>query len=323
MIQRRTFIASAAALGLPGLATGARAGGFPDHRITFVVPYAAGGNGDLTARSFAESFSKVLGQPVVVENRAGGGGAIGANYVAGTKPDGYTLIVAAKGVFSITPNIVKVPYTMANFKPVGFISETPMVLVVRKDSKLKTLEQLLQRAKSEPGRVTAGIGAMGSDNHVALLQLELAVDRSFNPVAYKGAAPMLQDLLAGQIDIGVDQLTTSKPFLQSGDTRALAVLGTTTEPSLPSVPTIAAVGAKPFDSTTYIGLLAPRGTPDATVAILESALKKALEDPHLRAGFQKLGGDVYSAKDGEFESRVRLESDFIQKMIREGKVQKE
>jgi tripartite-type tricarboxylate transporter receptor subunit TctC len=206
---------------------------------------------------------------------------------------------------------------------VGFIRETPMVLVVRKDSKLKTLAQLLELAKSEPGRVTAGIGAMGSDNHVAMLQLELAVDRKFNPVAYKGAAPMLQDLLAGQIDIGVDQLTTSKPFLDSGDTRALAVLGVTAEASLPSVPTIAAVGAKPFDSTTYIGLLAPRGTPDATVAILGSALKKAPEDQRLRAGFQKVGGDVYSAKDGEFESRVRQESGFIQKMIQEGKVQKE
>jgi len=323
MIQRRTFVASAAALGLQGLATAARADGFPNHRVTLVVPYAAGGNGDFTARSFAESFSKVLGQPVIVENRAGGGGAIGANYVAAAKADGYTLIVAAKGVFSITPNIVKVPYTMDNFKPVGFISETPMVLVVRKASKLKTLEELLALAKSEPGRVTAGIGAMGSDNHVAMLQLELAVDRKFNPVAYKGAAPMLQDLLAGQIDIGVDQLTTSKPFLDSGDTRALAVLGMSPEASLPSVPTIASVGAKPFDSTTYIGLLAPRGTPDATVKVLESALKKALEDPHLRAGFQKVGGDVYTAKDGEFENRVRLESDFIQKMIREGKVQKD
>lgn len=322
-IERRTLLTAMAAAGLQGLAGTARAQAFPARPITLVVPYAAGGNGDFTARLFGESFSKVLGQSVVVENRAGGGGAIGATYVAGAKPDGYILFVAAKGVFAITPNLVKVSYSIDSFKPVGFISRTPMVLVVKKGSKFKSLANLVEAARKEPGRVAVGMGAMGSDNHVALLQLELAAKCSFSSVAYKGAAPMLQDILAGQLDVGVDQLTTSKPFLDSGDLVALAVLGTAQEPSLPSVPTIAAIGAEPFDSTTYIGLLAPRATPEATVAILESGLRKALEDPRLNAGFSKSGGSIYAGQPGEFESRVKRESEFIQKMIQDGKVQRE
>ncbi|RZL93408.1 MAG: tripartite tricarboxylate transporter substrate binding protein [Variovorax sp.] len=322
-MQRRTFAAAMAAAGLQGLAGLAHAQAFPARPVTLVVPYAAGGNGDLTARLFAESFSKVLAQSVVVENRAGGGGAIGATYVAGSRPDGYTLFVAAKGVFAITPNLVKVSYSMDNFKPVGFISRTPMVLVVKKGSKFKSLENVIEAARKEPGRLAVGMGAMGSDNHVALMQLELAAKCSFNSVAYKGAAPMLQDILASQLDVGVDQLTTSKPFLESGDLIALAVLGTSQEPSLPSVPTIARIGAEPFDSTTYIGLLAPRATPEATVAILGSGLRKALEDPRLNAGFSKSGGSIYAGEPGEFESRVQRESDFIRKMIQDGKIQRE
>lgn len=322
-IQRRTFVTAIAAAGLQGLAGPTFAQAFPSRPITLVVPYAAGGNGDLTARLFAESFSKVLGQSVVVENRAGGGGAIGAAYVAGAKSDGYTLFVAAKGVFAITPNLVKVSYSIDNFKPIGFISRTPMVLVVKKGSKFKSLEDFIEAARKEPGRLAVGMGAMGSDNHVALMQLELATRTSFNSVAYKGAAPMLQDILANQLDVGVDQLTTSKPFLESGDVVALAVLGTSQEASMPSVPTIARIGAQPFDSTTYIGLLAPSATPEATVAILEAGLRKALEDPRLNAGFAKSGGSIYAGQPGEFESRVRRESEFIQKMIQDGKVQRE
>ena len=323
MMKRRTFVTAMAATGLHGLSTQARADGLPDRPITLVVPYAAGGNGDYTARAFGESFSRVIGRTVIVDNRAGGGGAIGAMYVAGAKPDGCTLIAAAKGVFSITPNLVKVSYAMDSFKPVGFISQTPMVMVVKKNSALKSLEDVLEAAKQRPGKVTAGIGAIGSDNHVALLQLELATQRSFNAVAYRGSGPMLQDLLGGQIEVGIDQLTTSRPFFESGDLVPLAVLGETAERSMPDVPTIARVGAKPFDSTTYIGVLAPRGTPDATVALLRGGLKKALQDPQLNERFAKAGGGVYAGEEGEFESRVRRESDFIRKMIDEGKVQRE
>jgi tripartite-type tricarboxylate transporter receptor subunit TctC len=321
-MKRRTLLQATAALSPAYLLQRAAAQqGFPNKPITLVVPYAAGGNGDFTARSFGEAFSRVLGQPVIVENRAGGGGAIGANYVASAKPDGYTLICAAKGVFAITPNVVKVSYGMENFKPIGFVSRTPMVLVVKKNSKLRTLEDFLAEARTR--KLAVGIGAMGSDNHVAMLQLELATRNSFNPVAYRGAAPMLQDILGGQLEVGIDQLTTSKPFIESGDLTALAVLGTNTDTALPSVPTIAKIGAEPFDSTTYIGVLAPSGTPAPVLAILEAALKKAVDDPKLNAGFAKAGGSTYTADASEFETRVRRESDFIKKMIAEGKVQKE
>ena len=323
MMQRRSFMAAAAAAGF-GWTAGAMADGFPSRPITLVVPYAPGGNGDFTARAFGESFSRVLGQTVLVDNRSGGGGGIGAGYVAASKPDGYTLIAAAKGVFAITPNVVKVPYTMDNFTAIGFVSKTPMVLVVKKGSALRSLEAFAAEAKSRSGKLPMGIGAMGSDNHVAMLQLELATGLQFNPVAYRGAAPMLQDILSGQLEVGIDQLTTSKPFIEAGQLEALAVLGMTQESSLPSVPTIARIGAEPFDSTTYIGVLAPRQTPAPVVAVLQSALKKAVEDPKLNASFVKAGGAVYvAASPDEFESRVRRESDFIKKMIQEGKVQKE
>ncbi|GAA4322512.1 tripartite tricarboxylate transporter substrate binding protein [Pigmentiphaga soli] len=322
-MKRRTFMTAMAAMGAQAAAFESRAAGFPERPITLIVPYAAGGNGDYTARAFGESLARVLKQPIVVENRAGGGGAIGASYVANAKADGYTLIVAAKGVFSITPNIVKVNYTIDDFMPVSFVSETPMVLEVRKNSPIKSLADLVAKAKEKPGALSAGIGAIGSDNHVAQLQFELATGTSFNSVAYKGAAPMLLDLLGGQIDVGVDQLTTSKSHIEAGELRPLAVLGLHPEPSLPSVPTIASIGAQPFDATTYIGVLAPRGTPGPAVAVLKKAMRQALQDPGLNERFAKSGGAVYVGEDGQFEKLVQAESDFIQRMIAQGKVKKE
>jgi len=321
-MDRRTFLMAAAAAGLQGVAGTARAADFPGRPISLIVPYAAGGNGDFTARTFGDAFAQVIGQPVVVENRAGAGGAIGAGYVARAKPDGYTLIAAAKGVFSITPNLVDVSYGMDDFRAVGFISQAPMVLVVKNDSKYRTLEDFIQDARSAPGRVSLGIGAMGSDNHVAMLHLELAANCSFNPLAYKGAGPMMLDLMGGHIDAGIDQLTTSKPLFEAKSTRPLAVLGLTRHALLPSVPTIESIGCQPFDSTTYIGLLAPRGTPDAVLAALNEARSRALQSPKVQQAFLEAGGAVYDEKPDQLEKLVREESDFIKAMLKEGKVEK-
>ncbi|CAN5353042.1 tripartite tricarboxylate transporter substrate binding protein [soil metagenome] len=301
----------------------ASAQSYPNRPVVLVVPYAAGGNGDFTARLFAEAFGKVIGQPVIVENRAGGGGAIGASFVTNAKPDGYTLLVAAKGVFSVTPNIVKTSYTIGDFTPISFISRTPLVLVTRKSSKFASLEALSAAAAAEPGKVPFGISATGSDNHVATLRLEQAIGRSFVPIAYKGSGPMLQDLLGGQIEVGIDQLTTSKPYIESGDFKVLAVLGDSSEPLLAAAPTLEKLGVKPFAGETALGVLGPRGLPTAIVQALEVATRKALEDPKLIASLQKSGAATYTGKRGEYESDVKAESDFVQQMVAAGKIQRD
>jgi tripartite-type tricarboxylate transporter receptor subunit TctC len=322
-LHRRTFLnigAGLTAAAALGFAMAISAQTFPDRPITLVVPFPPGGNNDVVARTISEPMSKILGQPVVVENRAGGGGAIGTTYVATAKPDGLTLLIAPPGQIATLPQMLNVGYTIKSFKPVGFANKTSMVLVSRKDDKrFKNLAEFIAYARANPGKLNVAHGGPGTPNHLAALQLEQVAGVQFNIIPYKGSAPMIQDLLGAQIDAIMDQVTSSRPHFETA-LQPIAVIGTRPDAGLPGVPTIGSLGLKEFDSTTYVGMLAPAGTPDATVAILAAALKKALEAPNVVSTFTKVGSAPYPGDAKEFAENMQRENDLAIAMVKAGKL---
>jgi tripartite-type tricarboxylate transporter receptor subunit TctC len=257
-----------------------------------------------------------------VDNKGGGGGAIGATQVIGSRPDGHTLLFSAPSVFSVTPHLVKVAYGPANVRPVCLVSKTPLVLVVRKNSKYKTLADLVQAAKSQPEAVQMGYSGLGTPNHLAMLNLEAVAGVRFTGVPYKGSGPMLQDMMAGQIEVAPDQFSTSKPYIESGDLVPIAVFGQKL-PQLPAVPSVSSIGAEPFDVTTYLGIAAPAGTPDAVITAIQKAAAPATEDAKFTAGMARLGASVHFAQGRDYERLMRSENDFMRQMVASGRVKPE
>lgn len=319
-MDRRTLLRAAGAALAANAAGNAFAQAFPSRPVTLLVPYAAGGNADLTARLFAEALTKSLGQSCVVDNKGGGGGSIGAMAVLGSRADGHTLLFSAPSVFSVTPHLVKVSYTPASIKPISFVSKTPLVLVVKKNSKYKTLADLVAAAKASP--VAMGYSGLGTPNHLAMLNLEAVGQVRFNGIPYKGSGPMLQDMLGGQIEVAADQITTSRPFIESGDLVPIAVFGQKL-PMFPNVPSVSTLGPEPFDVTTYLGISAPRETPDTVVATLQKATVAALEDARFVAGMAKLGSTVHPGNGQEFERLMKNEDEFMRQMVASGRVKPE
>jgi tripartite-type tricarboxylate transporter receptor subunit TctC len=321
-MHRRTLLQAAAAAVAARAAGAALAQDFPSRPITLWVPYAAGGNADLTARLFADALGKTIGQSVIVDNKAGGGGAIGAMQLINSRADGHTLLFSAPSVFSVTPHLVKVNYGVGSMRPVCLVSKTPLVLVVRKTSKFRSLGDLVQAARAAPAALAMGYSGLGTPNHLAMLNLESVAKVRFNGIAYKGSGPMLQDMLGGQIEVAADQISTSKPYIESGDLIPLAVFG---EPlaSLPGVPSVSTLGPEPSDVTTYLGVAAPTATPDAVVAVVQKAAAKALEDPRFIAGMAKQGSFVYWGTGQQYASLMRNEDSFMTQMIAAGRVKQE
>ncbi|QHI97479.1 tripartite tricarboxylate transporter substrate binding protein [Xylophilus rhododendri] len=321
-MHRRTLLRASALAAATSAAGLARAQNYPSRPITLIVPYAAGGNADFVARLFADALGRNIGQAVVVDNKAGGGGAIGAMQVIGSRPDGHTLLFSATSVFSVTPHLVKVGYGLHSARPVCLVSKTPMVLVVRKSSKYKTLADLLQGAKASPGGIPMGYGGLGTPNHLAMLMLEGIAGVQFNGVPYKGSGPMLQDMLAGQIELAADQYSTSRPYIESGDLLPLAVFGQRMA-ALPDVPSISSIGKEPYDVSTFLGLAAPLATPDAVVATVQKAAAKALEDAGFVASMAKLGAAVQPGQAADYERLLQGENEFIRQMVAAGRIRPE
>lgn len=238
---RRGFIRTAvsfAALAAASAASAVQARAFPAKPLTLVVPFAPGGNVDIVARTLGIPLARHAGQSVIVDNRAGGGGAVGSGWVARAEPDGHTLLVATPGQLGTLPEMIKLPYRADSFAPIAVVSRTPVVVVVRaNDARFKTAADFIKAMKARDGSVTVGHAGPGSPNHLAVLQLEDAVKVRVNPVPYKGSGPALVDLIGGQIDAVVDQITSSTPHIKSGALRALFVLGPRAGAGWPMCPT--------------------------------------------------------------------------------------
>ena len=303
----------------------AQAQSFPSRSLTLVVPFAPGGNVDVVARAIAPERSQSLGPSVVVENKAGAGGSIGSTYVSRAEPDGYTLLVATTNTIGVLPNMLKVPpYKVDSFQPVTLAAISPLVIVVRKDDKrFPDAKALFSSAKATPNTISVGHAGQGTSNHIAILRLEDVSHLSFNVIPYKGSAPGLTDLMGGQLDFVVDQITSSKPFVDAGTLRVLAVFSKERDPGLPDAPTLKEAAGIDLEVNTTSGILAPPGLPASTLQILNAAFKKALDKPSVKGRLSSVGSIALSSTPQEWTAMLNQEYSSAQKLVQSGKIKAE
>jgi tripartite-type tricarboxylate transporter receptor subunit TctC len=291
-ITRRGLLASAMAppaMVLPATAQQA----WPDRPVRLIVPFPPGGSTDIVARLLAEALQGRLGQPVLVENRGGAGGNIGADLVAKAAPDGHTLLLSAPGPFAINEHLYRsMPFDPErDLVPVALVAAVPIVLVVPAGSPARSLADLIARARREPGKLAFGSSSIGGTNHLAGELLKSSAGIDIVHVPYRGAAPAMTDLIAGNLDLYFDNMPGVLPQLRDGRIRALAVAGATRATALPDLPTMAEAGLPGFEASSWFGLAAPGGTPAALVARIAAAVRAALAEPGLRAKLAAAGAE--------------------------------
>jgi tripartite-type tricarboxylate transporter receptor subunit TctC len=316
----KRMIAQSLAL-LLGALTGcaAHAQGFPLKPVKIVVPFAPGGNLDVTARIVAESMAKQLGQPFIIENRAGAGGVIGSEAVATAAPDGYTLVSGTTATTIVSPLLVgRAPYQLQSFAPVGMMAVTPLMLEVPASSPHADFNAFVAYARANPGKVTIGHSGNGTTNHIAILQLQGALKVAFNIVPYKGSGPMLVDLIGGQIDAAMDQTSSSLPQIKAGKLKALAVGTRSRIADLPDVPTLSEQGLKDFEAVTPSGLLAPAKTPPEVLKTLNIALNKALAEAGVKKRLEELGSEVRPMSVEQFDRFLKDEEAKLKALVKSG-----
>jgi tripartite-type tricarboxylate transporter receptor subunit TctC len=282
-----------AAIGLAAiaLAGAAVAQTYPAQPLRWVVPYAAGGGTDVIARTVANEMQQALGQAIAVDNRAGANTIVGADFIAKSRADGYTIGSADNATLALNPALYeKLPYNAGkDFTVIGGIARFPYVLLVGPKVTVKTVGELIALARSKPGSVSYGSPGMGGPNHVAMEQLQQRLGIQLNHIAYKGAAPGLQDLIAGQIDCMLVDTGSSLPHVRGGKLRALAVSYDRRLTPLPDVPTFAEAGLGEFSAFSWQFLIAPAGTPQPIVAQLSQHLNKALGSESVLNRMRDLG----------------------------------
>lgn len=264
---------------------------YPTKPVRLVVPMAAGGNGDIIARLIGQELQAALGQPVVVENKAGAGGNIGADYVAKSAPDGYALVLGAVGTHAINASLYKnMPYDVRrDFAPVTMMASVPNVLVVHPRVPAENVQELVAYIRQNPGKVNFASSGAGSSIHLSGEMFRSMEHLEMTHVPYKGSAPALADLLGGQVQLMFDNLPTSLPHIKAGKLRALAVTSLKRSPSLPNVPTMTEAGVPNFEAGSWFGILAPANTPKAVVAKLDQDIRKALERQDVQRKLVDLG----------------------------------
>jgi tripartite-type tricarboxylate transporter receptor subunit TctC len=291
-MRRRTLlrIATLPAIAWPAVA---RAQAFPTKPVTIIVPFSAGGPLDTLCRILAEPMQAALGQAVVIEDITGAGGAIGITRVARSPADGYTLISGNQGSHITLGAVQQVSFDLLrDFAPVAMIATNSQLILVRNSLGVATLSELVARAKADPGKLTDGGGGYGTVSHTSLLYFQQLSGTNIQFIPYRGASAALQDLLAGQIDLMIDQPSNSLPHVQAGKVKALAVTAPTRLAAAPDIPTTDEAGLPGFYTSVWQALWVPRGTPDAVIETLNKAVREALADPKVRQRFADLGQEI-------------------------------
>jgi tripartite-type tricarboxylate transporter receptor subunit TctC len=269
----------------------ARAQAYPTHPIRIVVPYPAGGPTDVLARLVADKLSSMFGQNVIVESRPGGaGGTVGAKAVASADPDGYTLLISQVGALTISPSIYNYDLSKA-FTPVALVAVSPQLLTVTPSLPVRSVAELVAYARANPGKVNFGSAGVGSQPHVLGELLKLVAGISMTHIPYRGSAPAITDLLAGQIQLMFDTPVVMLPHIEAGTLRALAITAETRSPQMPDLPTMIESGLPRLQATLWSGMLAPAGTPAAVVARLNAAFNEGMNTPEMKASLKKLGAE--------------------------------
>jgi tripartite-type tricarboxylate transporter receptor subunit TctC len=300
------------------------AANYPDHPIRVIVSVPAGGGVDTVTRLVTAKMQTILGQPMVVENRAGVGGSIAADYVFHSPPDGYTLLASQPSPITTNPLLFKsLNYDPAQLVAVAIMSHIPNVVLVRKDFPAKTLQELIAYAKANPGKVNYASQGIGTTSHTTAELFQKITGTKMTHVPYKGTAPAVTDLLAGNVDLMFNELASSIELYKSGRARILAVTVNHHVAALPGIPTLEEAGVSGCDSDTWHALTAPPKTPDDVVAKLNAAANKAMQDPDLLARFSQLSISPGGGSPAEAAAFIKSETTRWSDVIRDAGIKPE
>jgi len=306
----RTLLSALAALVMASVIGQPAHAGFPERGVKIVVPFPAGGSNDVVARLLGTRLSEVWGQSVVIDNRGGGGGNVGAEAVSRSPADGYTLLLTAPGPLVVNQSLyTKLSFNPADFTPIALIASVPIVLAVNPGVKATTVSELIALAKASPGKLNFGSSGLGSTNHLAgeLLKARAGIDIVHVP--YRGAAPAMNDLISGEMPMMFDNMPAVRPQVQGGKIRALAVAGAARSPLFPELPTMVEAGVANFEASSWFGLVAPAKTPpDVTKALIE-AVTKVMSEPDMAKRLADVGAEPGTLSGDAFGAFLRSEVD--------------
>jgi tripartite-type tricarboxylate transporter receptor subunit TctC len=324
-MKRRHFVSTAIALAVLAPYAAQAQDAWPTKPITIVAPFAPGGTSDVLARVIAERLSLALKQPVVVDNKAGAGGIIGADAVAKARPDGYTFLLGTIATHAINPALMpKMPYDAAkDFAPVILLGSISNVLVVGADQPYKSVKDLIAAAKAKPGEIATAAAGQGSSQHMSAEAFKLLTGANLNVINYKGSAPAIQDLIGGHVVAAFDTVTVAAPHIKGGKIRPLAVTSAKRTKVLPDVPTMQEAGVANFDVASWQALYAPAGTPPAIVNRMNAEIEKIIATPDVATKMDSLGLEHSPNTPAQFAEFNRSELAKWAKIVKDGNIKVE
>jgi tripartite-type tricarboxylate transporter receptor subunit TctC len=314
--RRRTVRTLALAVALSSGSAMAQA--WPSKSISLIVPFPPGGTTDVIARALGAKLSQNLGQPVIVENKAGAGATLGAGFVANAKPDGYTLLVGAVHHTIATSVYKKLPYDFQNsFAPLTTVALVPNVLVVNADTPAKDVKELVALAKAQPGKLTYGSNGNGTAQHLIGTQFQNSTGAQLIHIPYKGSGPLAVDLLGGQITLSFDTVAPVLQHIKSGKLRALGVTTNNRSSVLPEIPTLEEAGLQGFNIGTWFGILAPAATPKEITARLSAEMVKVIRSPEFGKRMEEIGAEPVGNTAEQMAQQIREETEKFAKLVRD------
>jgi tripartite-type tricarboxylate transporter receptor subunit TctC len=292
---------------------------YPDKPIRMVVPFPAGGTTDILARAVAQKLSESLGQQVIVDNKPGAGGNIGAQEVARSAPDGYTLVMGTVGTHAINPSLYKkMPYDhVKDFAPVSLVASVPNLLVVHPSVPVNSVKELIAYAKANPGKLNFASSGNGTSIHLSGELFKTMTGVQMTHVPYKGSAPAVTDLLGGQVQVMFDNMPSALPHAKAGKLKPLAVTSAKRFPGTPDIPTMAESGVPGYEASSWFGVLAPAGTPKEIVNKLSTEIAKALKTPEMKKKLEEQGAEAVGSTPEEFAAHIKAETAKWAKVVKE------
>jgi tripartite-type tricarboxylate transporter receptor subunit TctC len=291
--------------------------GYPAKPIRVVVPYAPGGATDLTARLVGQKMQEAMKQNVLVDNRPGAGGVIGTDIVAKAAPDGYTVLIAVPAEIAILPHLQKMPYNVArDLAPVSLAAVTPLILVVHPSLPVRSVKELIAFARARPGQLSYASAGTGGVQHLSgeLLKVTMKLDMAHVP--YKGAGPVMPDLIGGHVPMFFSGMPPAMPHVKAGKLRALAVTTTRRSPAAPDVPTMAEAGVPGFDISNWFAYFVPSGTPAEVISRLNSEVNRGLKQPDVREKLANVGAETVGTSPEELAKFVRSETEKFARLVK-------
>ena len=324
MQDRRSLLAAAAAsLILPRTAMAQDK--YPSKLITWICPYAAGGNADTRSRQVAKVIQSVLGQTVIVDNKAGGGGNIGTDFIAKAKPDGYTIGMGNFAPLAVNHALFKKlafdPFN--DLVPIMLIERGPLILMVKQESPFKTVKDVVAAAKAQPGKLSYASGGIGGSHHLSGSFFEHTAGIDMIHAPYKSGSAGAQDLMGGQVDMMFEQMYAAMPSIKGGRLRALAITSKTRSALLPDLPTMGEAGFPAVEVLNWQGIIGPKGLPAEIVKTLNAAGNKALQDPDVRAKMLEQGNEIGGGTPEQFAALIKAEAPRWAKVVRDAKIDPE